>query len=92
MSNRLIALMLAALAAGCGGGSGDLIGPGDPVPTPNPGPSNPAPGNPDPSDPAPGDPHPGRRTPSLKAARSSPWISRTVSCSSAPAALTRWRA
>ncbi|MGH7629241.1 MAG: DUF4394 domain-containing protein [Gemmatimonadales bacterium] len=48
MSNRLIALMLAALAAGCGGSSADLIGPGDPAPGD---PQPPAPAEPPAQDP-----------------------------------------
>ena len=66
MSNRLIALILAALAAGCGGG-GDVTAPGDPSPTPGPGSTNPGspipgPSNPGPSNPAPGDPQPPTQT------------------------------
>ncbi len=53
MSNRLIALILAALAAGCGGGGGDLTAPGGSGPTPPPGSSNPSPADPGPSDPGP---------------------------------------
>jgi hypothetical protein len=59
MSNRLIALILAALAAGCGGG-GDLTAPGASGPDPLPGPSSPgapAPGPIDPGTPSP--PNPG---------------------------------
>jgi hypothetical protein len=54
MSNRLLVLILAAFAAGCGGG--DVTSPG---PLPSPAPGGPDPGTPAPSDPgtpAPGDP------------------------------------